>query len=132
MSDQIPNSISFDALNELQAEAPAEREHVTKPGSLSFCEMENICRSMRDDLAATVNDPLGFKILAMMMLADLQSWHIHMSELHREECGVGSGQAWMLDAGHLQMMRHALIDIEVGHNDPTPSYKRQGCDECDD
>ena len=68
------------------------------------------------------SDPLVHKVIAMMIVSRMISWHNKMAELQIEEGNLESAACWYRDAGKFQSMMDSFVNIGIGPDDYTCSH----------
>ena len=117
MTSSIPNSFSSEDLEALLKDAPAEKE-VDNTQNFSKDYIIQLASDICDEMVQKSHGPLIHKVVALTILARLQSWHTDIGE-GRIQDGEGSGIGWMLDAGKLQAAGQLLESVSLGEDDFT-------------
>ena len=118
----IPNGVSFKDLQEALKDAPAD-EADTQRKHMTFEELNDIAAEMKSELYKRTQTPLALKLAALMILSDMAAWHIRASFDLRNANEEDAANAWLMDAGQFNLLKNALLDLEVTPQDPTPSWK---------
>ena len=119
MSDnQIPESISLEALAALQAEAPKEESPEPKgDGPFDGLTKGQLIDAAEDMLQASLEkcgDPMIHKVMALSILSKMILWHTKMGS---EEATGDSSIAWLRDGGKLQAAMQILSSVSFGPDD---------------
>ena len=125
----IPNGVSFKDLQEALKDAPAD-EVDTQRKHMTFEELNELAAEMKSELYKRTQTPLALKLAALMILSDMSVWHVRASYDLRKAGEEDAANSWLMDAGQFNLLKNALLDIEVTPQDPTPSWKDP--DDCED
>ena len=119
MEDQIPNGLSVSELENLLKNAEPEKDYQEKAefGGLTQSEMIAAIREARDTLYTKCGCPMTTKLMAMMMIVDLQSFHEGMSDKAADAKQKDCAYAWARDAGQLSAAHSILTRVSVDHTD---------------
>ena len=74
-------------------------------------------RESRDALYQKCGCPMASKLLAMMMLVDLQSYHDGIADKSADAGSKDAAYAWARDAGQLSAAHSILMRVSVDHTD---------------
>ena len=78
----------------------------------------NLASEICDEMMVRSRGPLIHKVVALTILARLQSWHTDIGEARIKD-DEGGGVGWMLDAGKLQAAGQLLESVSLGDDDFT-------------
>ena len=120
MTSAVPNEISMDDLNVLSETAPAEEELRSNVDKREYTQeyIEQVAEDALDMASNLVKDPLVHKIMAMMIINRMVTWHTMVGENNLEN-SQDSAVCWFRDAGKFQAMMDSLVMISVGDHDFT-------------
>lgn len=117
MTSSIPNSFSQDDLQRMLENAQAEPE-VDNTRNYDKGYLIDLASQICDEMMERSYGPLIHKVVALTILARLQSWHQDIGE-GRIKDDEGGGIGWMLDAGKLQAAGQLLESVSLGDDDFT-------------
>ena len=117
MTSSIPNSFSSEDLEALLKDAPAEQE-VDNSRNYDKDYIIDLASEICDEMMERSHGPLIHKVVALTILARLQSWHTDIGEARIKDDET-SGIGWMLDAGKLQAAGQLLESVSLGDDDFT-------------
>ena len=117
----VPNGISMDDLNALSESAPAEEEMRSNVDKREYTQeyIEQVTSDALDMASDLVKDPLVHKVMAMMIINRMVTWHTVVGEANLKEDSQDTAICWFRDAGKFQAMLDSLIQITVGDSDFT-------------
>jgi len=120
MTASVPESISMDDLNALSETAPAEDELRSNVDKREYTQeyIEQVASDALDMASDLVKDPLVHKVMAMMIINRMVTWHTMVGESNLEN-SKESAVCWFRDAGKFQAMMDSLVMISVGDGDFT-------------
>ena len=132
MNDQIPDGITSADLLALMENAQSEtvtdmksRQHAKAEDPIT--DFEELCRlahAAKEELFAACGNPLGMKMLALMVAEDMIAYHNKMAHIIVEQTDdIDLASTWMADAGQWIVVKNTIQDVELGRNDPTPRWK---------
>ena len=110
MTTSAPDSFNMDDLSKLLETAQSEEElHAADNSDKELTPefIEGIASECLDLATEKCKDPLVHKVMAMMIINNMISWHRHVALRQLEEENEASMGAWMRDAGKFQ----ACMDI---------------------
>ena len=121
MSTSVPESISMDDLTTALATAPAEDEMRTNIDKREYSQeyIEQVASDALDMASDLVKDPVVHKVMAMMILNRMASWHSMVGEANYKDGQEETAVCWFRDAGKFQSMIDSLVVISVGDRDFT-------------
>jgi hypothetical protein len=121
MTASVPNSFSMDDLTAALESAPAEDELRSNLDKREYTQeyIEQVASDALDMASDLVKDPLVHKVMAMMIVSRMVTWHTMVGEANLKEGSQETGICWLRDAGKFQSMFDSLIQITVGDNDFT-------------
>lgn len=119
----IPNGVSFKDLQNAMKDAATEGADTQQGKTFTFHQLCRIAAAAKDKLYLDTHHPLALKMMCLMVLVDMSGWHQSMSLRLREMGDDEAANDWLMDAGQFNLLRNALMDIEVTGMDPTPSWK---------
>ena len=121
MTASVPESFSMDQLAAALESAPAEEELRSNVDKREYTQeyIEQVASDALDMASDLVKDPLVHKVMAMMIVNRMITWHTMVGETNLEEGQKETGICWLRDAGKFQSMFDSLIQITVGDNDFT-------------
>ena len=128
MTSSIPDSMSFDELQNLQTEA-AERDAERLEEAIKATKTEDLYDGKTKDELIEIaekhvqaaieecNDPMVHKVMLFSMLENMIRWHttVGVDGDTEERATV----CWLRDAGKFQAICNILSSISVGPNDFT-------------
>ena len=118
MSD-FPESISLEALENLQEKATKEPEPVVKGDGpydgFTKGELITYVEEIMLETIAKCGDPMLHKVLMLSILDKMVDWHTAFAA--EEE--TNSPEAWLKDAGKLQACMNILMTISMSEADFT-------------
>jgi len=119
MSDQAPNSLSVAELENLLKTAEPDKDYAEKAefAGLTKSEMIEAISEARDALYKKCGCPMTSKLLALMMIVDLQNYHEGMSDKAADASEKDCAYAWARDAGQLSAAHSILTRVSVDHTD---------------
>ena len=128
MTSSIPDSMSFDELQNLQTEA-AERDAERLEEAIKATKTEGLYDGKTKDELIEIaekhvqaaieecNDPMVHKVMLFSMLENMIRWHTTVGvDVETEERAT---VCWLRDAGKFQAICNILGSISVGPNDFT-------------
>ena len=120
MTASVPESISMDDLNALSEIAPAEEELRSNLEKREYSQeyIEKAAEDALDMASDLVKDPVVHKVMAMMIINRMITWHTMVGEANLEN-SKDSAVCWFRDAGKFQSMMDSLMMITVGDHDFT-------------
>ena len=121
MTASVPESISMDDLNALSESAPSEEEMRSNVDKREYTQeyIEQVASDALDMASDLVKDPLVHKVMAMMIINRMVTWHTVVGEANLKEGSQDTAICWFRDAGKFQSMFDSLIQITVGDSDFT-------------
>ena len=121
MTAFVPESISMDDLNAALESAPAEEEMRSNVDKREYTQeyIEQVASDALDMASDLVKDPLVHKVMAMMIINRMVTWHTVVGEANLKEDSQDTAICWFRDAGKFQAMLDSLIQITVGDSDFT-------------
>ena len=118
---QIPDSVSFEQLNNALNEAPSEPE-VQEKGAGDYTQEELIETASKyvDEALDACKDPMVHKLMVLMVLNKFIDWHTQVGL--KDTLGhEGTMVSWLRDAGKLQAASTLVMDVSLGDDDFTCS-----------
>ena len=111
----------MDDLNALSESAPSEEEMRSNVDKREYTQeyIEQVASDALDMASDLVKDPLVHKVMAMMIVNRMVTWHTVVGEANLKEGSQDTAICWFRDAGKFQSMFDSLIQISVGDNDFT-------------
>ena len=111
----------MDDLNALSETAPAEEELRSNLEKREYTQeyIEQVASDALDMASDLVKDPLVHKVMAMMIVNRMVTWHTMVGETNLKEGSQETGICWLRDAGKFQSIMDTLIQITVGDDDFT-------------
>ena len=121
MSTSVPNEISMDDLTAALETAPAEEELRTNLEKREYSQeyIEQVASDSLDMASDLVKDPVVHKVMAMMILNRMATWHSMVGEANYKDGQQETAVCWFRDAGKFQSMMDSLVVISVGDRDFT-------------
>ena len=121
MSASVPNKISMDDLTAALESAPAEEELRTNLEKREYSQeyIEQVASDALDMASDLVKDPVVHKVMAMMILNRMATWHSMVGEANYKDGQEETAVCWLRDAGKFQSMMDSLVVISVGDSDFT-------------
>jgi DNA-dependent RNA polymerase auxiliary subunit epsilon len=121
MTASVPESFSMDELTAALESAPAEDELRSNVDKREYSQeyIEQVASDALDMASDLVKDPLVHKVMAMMIVNRMISWHTMVGESQLEDGNQETAICWFRDAGKFQAMMDSLIQITVGDSDFT-------------
>jgi hypothetical protein len=121
MTASVPNEISMDDLTAALASAPSEEELRSNLDKREYSQeyIEQVASDALDMASDLVKDPLVHKVMAMMIVNRMISWHTMVGDSQLEDGNQETAVCWYRDAGKFQAMMDSLIQITVGDSDFT-------------
>ena len=121
MSTSVPESISMDDLTAALESAPAEEELRSNLDKREYSQeyIEQVASDALDMASDLVKDPVVHKVMAMMILNRMASWHSMVGEANYKDGQEETAVCWFRDAGKFQSMIDSLVVISVGDRDFT-------------
>jgi len=121
MSTSVPNEISMDDLTAALETAPAEDEMRTNIDKREYSQeyVEQVASDALDMASDLVKDPVVHKVMAMMILNRMATWHSMVGEANYKDGQKETAVCWFRDAGKFQSMMDSLVVISVGDHDFT-------------
>jgi len=121
MTASVPNEISMDDLTAALESAPAEEELRSNLDKREYSQeyIEQVASDALDMASDLVKDPLVHKVMAMMIVNRMISWHTMVGDSQLEDGNQETAVCWYRDAGKFQAMMDSLIQITVGDSDFT-------------
>ena len=121
MTSAVPESISMDDLNAALESAPAEDELRSNVDKREYTQeyIEQVASDALDMASDLVKDPLVHKVMAMMIVNRMVTWHTVVGEANLKEGSQDTAICWFRDAGKFQAMLDSLIQITIGDSDFT-------------
>ena len=123
-SSNIPDSISFEALEQLHAEAPCD--NATKPSdtgigpeNLSQEDIEDIVHCCLVTMQEKTGTPVSHKAALHMIVTQMFVWHSKMHDICLREDSAEQALDWARDAGKFQAIMNILDTISVAGDDFT-------------
>ncbi len=110
----------MDDLNALSEIAPAEEELRSNLEKREYSQeyIEQVAEDALDMASDLVKDPVVHKVMAMMIINRMITWHTMVGEANLEN-SKDSAVCWFRDAGKFQSMMDSLMMITVGDHDFT-------------
>ncbi len=115
----IPNSISFAALQKLAESAPEQNEIKTWGGKTQDEVMEIANRHVKESMNEC-EDPQVHKTMILMMLKALIDWHRYCAQEGLEKGSVEEAALLIEDAGELRAAAKIIRNMEVSAYDFDP------------
>ena len=111
----------MDDLNALSETAPAEEEMRSNVDKREYTQeyIEQVASDALDMASDLVKDPLVHKVMAMMIVDRMVTWHTMVGKVNLQEGSQDTAICWFRDAGKFQAMLDSLIQISIGDNDFT-------------
>ena len=111
----------MDDLTAALESAPAEDELRSNVDKREYTQeyIEQVASDALDMASDLVKDPLVHKVMAMMIVNRMVTWHTVVGETNLEDGSQDTAICWFRDAGKFQAMLDSLIQISVGNNDFT-------------
>ena len=111
----------MDDLTAALESAPAEDELRSNVDKREYTQeyIEQVASDALDMASDLVKDPLVHKVMAMMIVNRMVTWHTVVGEANLKEGEQDTAICWFRDAGKFQAMLDSLIQISVGDNDFT-------------
>ena len=121
MTASVPESFSMDDLTAALETAPAEEELRTNLEKREYSQeyIEQVASDALDMASDLVKDPVVHKVMAMMIINRMVTWHTMVGESQLEDHNQETAICWFRDAGKFQAMMDSLIQITVGDRDFT-------------
>jgi hypothetical protein len=121
MTASVPESISMDDLTAALETAPAEEELRNNLDKREYSQeyIEQVASDALDMASDLVKDPVVHKVMAMMIVNRMVSWHTMVGESQLEDGNQDTAICWFRDAGKFQSMLDSLMQITVGDGDFT-------------
>ena len=121
MSTSVPNEISMDDLTAALESAPAEEELRSNLDKREYSQeyIEQVASDALDMASDLVKDPVVHKVMAMMIINRMVSWHTMVGDSQLKDGNQDTAICWFRDAGKFQSMLDSLIQITVGDSDFT-------------
>ena len=121
MTASVPNEISMDDLTAALKTAPAEDELRSNLDKREYSQeyIEQVASDALDMASDLVKDPVVHKVMAMMIINRMVSWHTMVGECQLKDDNQDTAICWFRDAGKFQAMMDSLIQITVGDRDFT-------------
>ena len=121
MTASVPNSFSMDELTAALESAPAEDELRSNLEKREYSQeyIQKVAEDALNMASDLVKDPLVHKVMAMMIVNRMVTWHTVVGETNLEDGSQDTAICWFRDAGKFQSMLDSLIQISVGNNDFT-------------
>ena len=117
----VPNSFSMDELTAALESAPAEDDLRSNLDKQEYTQeyIEQAASDALDFASELVKDPLVHKVMAMMIVNRMVTWHTVVGEANLKEGSQDTAICWFRDAGKFQAMLDSLIQITIGDSDFT-------------
>ena len=121
MTASVPNEISMDDLTAALETAPAEDELRSNLDKREYSQeyIEQVASDALDMASDLVKDPVVHKVMAMMILNRMATWHSMVGEANYKDGQEETAVCWFRDAGKFQSMMDSLVVISVGDRDFT-------------
>jgi DNA-dependent RNA polymerase auxiliary subunit epsilon len=121
MTASVPESFSMDELTAALESAPAEEELRTNLEKREYSQeyIEQVASDALDMASDLVKDPVVHKVMAMMILNRMATWHSMVGEANYKDGQEETAVCWFRDAGKFQSMMDSLVVISVGDRDFT-------------
>tara|TARA_R110002050_G_scaffold150586_4_gene277427 strand:- start:377 stop:760 length:384 start_codon:yes stop_codon:yes gene_type:complete len=121
MTSSVPESISMDDLTAALESAPAEDELRSNLDKREYSQeyIEQVASDALDMASDLVKDPVVHKVMAMMIINRMVSWHTMVGDSQLKDGNQDTAICWFRDAGKFQAMMDSLIQITVGDRDFT-------------
>lgn len=121
MTSSVPESISMDDLTAALETAPAEDELRSNLDKREYSQeyIEQVASDALDMASDLVKDPVVHKVMAMMIINRMVSWHTMVGDSQLKDGNQDTAICWFRDAGKFQAMMDSLIQITVGDRDFT-------------
>jgi hypothetical protein len=121
MTASVPESFSMDDLTAALESAPAEDELRSNVDKREYSQeyVEQVASDALDMASDLVKDPVVHKVMAMMIINRMVTWHTTVGEHNLKEGQQDTAICWFRDAGKFQSMMDSLIQITVGDGDFT-------------
>lgn len=121
MTSSVPESISMDDLTAALESAPAEEELRSNLDKREYSQeyIEQVASDALDMASDLVKDPVVHKVMAMMIINRMVSWHTMVGDSQLKDGNQDTAICWFRDAGKFQSMLDSLIQITVGDADFT-------------
>ena len=121
MTASVPESFSMDDLTAALETAPAEEELRTNLEKREYSQeyIEQVASDALDMASDLVKDPVVHKVMAMMILNRMATWHSMVGEANYKDGQKETAVCWLRDAGKFQSMMDSLVVISVGDRDFT-------------
>jgi len=121
MTASVPNEISMDDLTAALASAPSEEELRSNLDKREYSQeyIEQVASDALDMASDLVKDPVVHKVMAMMILNRMATWHSMVGEANYKDGQEETAVCWFRDAGKFQSMFDSMIQINIGTNDFT-------------
>ena len=121
MTASVPESFSMDDLTAALETAPAEEELRTNLEKREYSQeyIEQVASDALDMASDLVKDPVVHKVMAMMILNRMATWHSMVGEANYKDGQEETAVCWFRDAGKFQSMMDSLVVISVGDRDFT-------------
>jgi len=121
MTASVPESFSMDDLTAALETAPAEEELRTNLEKREYSQeyIEQVASDALDMASDLVKDPVVHKVMAMMILNRMATWHSMVGEANYKDGQQETAVCWFRDAGKFQSMMDSLVVISVGDRDFT-------------
>ena len=111
----------MDDLTAALESAPAEEELRTNLEKREYSQeyIEQVASDALDMASDLVKDPVVHKVMAMMILNRMATWHSMVGEANYKDGQEETAVCWFRDAGKFQSMMDSLVVISVGDRDFT-------------
>ncbi len=122
MTSSIPDSMSFDELQNLQTEAQEREAQAAEERVDAIYDgktQNEVCEIAEKHVQAAIdecNDPMVHKVMLFSMLENMIRWHTEAGMTQENE---RSKVAWLRDAGKFQAICNILGQVTCGPDDFT-------------
>ena len=122
MTSSIPDSMSFDDLQNLQTEAAKrEAEETTQENTVLYDgkTQDELCEIAEKHVKTAIqecNDPMVHKVMLLDILNNMIEWHTRVA---MEQENERSQICWLRDAGKIQAAATILHSVTCGPDDFT-------------
>ena len=119
MEDQIPNSLSASDLEGLLSKAAPDVDYTEEKefAGLTKSELIEHVRATRKLLHEKAPCPMATKIMALMMLVDLENYHEGIADKAAEHREPESAFIWARDSGIIKAAHSLLMGVSVDNTD---------------
>ena len=131
MTSSVPDSVSFADLSNLYEQRVAEEAVANlifgeEEDSKVISDFEEHCLQVAqdalDEAIAHIPDPMVHKVMALICINNICRYHEALAEATLKEVGLEASDvanAWIKDAGKLQVAHNILRNVVLGENDFT-------------